>query len=402
MIKIQIVDSRMGLGKTSWAIQHINNDEQNNYVYITPFLAEVKRIKENCSDRKFREPINFGNGKQDNLHELLSYKNNIVSTHALFRTSTEVTRNLIEIGDYVLILDEVMDVIEQVKLKKDDIPSMIELGLITISEDGFVIWSEDKLDYDGKYNDVKIMAINKTLIVVNNTMLMWNFPTNIFASFKEVYVMTYMFHSQIQRYYYDLFGIDYCYNTVISNNGHYELVQVSRSELSEYDDRYELRRLIKILDNNKINAIGSKEYSLSSTWFSKTTNDVLISILQRNIYNYFANIVNAKSKDILWTTFKSSQSKLKGKGYSRGFISCTLRATNEYSDRHYLAYCLNVFLNPIISQYFTSREVEIDQDGYALSEMLQWIWRSGIRNNEPIEIYIPSERMRNLLIDYLR
>ena len=38
---------------------------------------------------------------------------------------------------------------------------------------------------------------------------------------------------------------------------------------------------------------------------------------------------------------------------------------------------------------------------FALSEMLQWIWRSRIRQGESINIYVPSKRMRNLLLDWL-
>lgn len=44
--KINIVDSIMGSGKTSWAIQKMNEDKNNKYVFITPFLDEVKRIEE--------------------------------------------------------------------------------------------------------------------------------------------------------------------------------------------------------------------------------------------------------------------------------------------------------------------------------------------------------------------
>jgi len=47
------------------------------------------------------------------------------------------------------------------------------------------------------------------------------------------------------------------------------------------------------------------------------------------------------------------------------------------------------------------RNVRLDQDTYALAEMLQWIFRSRIRNDEPIDIYVPSERMRSLLIKWL-
>ena len=38
---------------------------------------------------------------------------------------------------------------------------------------------------------------------------------------------------------------------------------------------------------------------------------------------------------------------------------------------------------------------------YALSEMIQFICRSAIRKNEKIQVYVPSERMRNLLRQYV-
>lgn len=43
----------------------------------------------------------------------------------------------------------------------------------------------------------------------------------------------------------------------------------------------------------------------------------------------------------------------------------------------------------------------MDVKRWALSEMIQWIWRSAIRDGEDIYIYIPSERMRNLLSDWI-
>jgi proteasome lid subunit RPN8/RPN11 len=82
-------------------------------------------------------------------------------------------------------------------------------------------------------------------------------------------------------------------------------------------------------------------------------------------------------------------------------VSFNARATNEYADRKYLAYCVNVFINPILGQFFNLKNIDIDEDGYALSEMIQWIWRSAIRKGEDIYIYIPSSRMRNLLKEWL-
>jgi hypothetical protein len=254
------------------------------------------------------------------------------------------------------------------------------------------------MNISSAYDDIKTMCLNKSLIVVNNTILMWNFPTNVFSSFKEVYILTYKFYSQIQRYYYDLHEIDYEYKTIEKIENNYNLIE---KDLKIKENVEHLSKNINILSNDKINNIGENEYALSSTWFKKEDNDDLIKLLQKNVYNYFINKVKAKSKDILWTTFKDNKKKLSGKGYSKSFISCNIRATNEYSDKHYLAYCLNVFLNPIVSQFFINKGVKIDEEGYALSEMLQWIWRSAIRNGEEIYIYIPSSRMRRLLDEYL-
>ena len=87
--------------------------------------------------------------------------------------------------------------------------------------------------------------------------------------------------------------------------------------------------------------------------------------------------------------------------YKRVFIPHNLRATNEYSNTHTLAYCVNRYISPFLINYFKTKDVNVNQELYALSEMLQWIWRSRIRNDESINIYIPSSRMRKLLIEYL-
>ena len=84
-----------------------------------------------------------------------------------------------------------------------------------------------------------------------------------------------------------------------------------------------------------------------------------------------------------------------------GFLACNARSTNKYGYCYNLAYCLNVYLHPSVSQFFRQKGIVIDEELYALSEMIQWIWRSRIRNNEKINIYIPSIRMRTLLNSWI-
>lgn len=52
-------------------------------------------------------------------------------------------------------------------------------------------------------------------------------------------------------------------------------------------------------------------------------------------------------------------------------------------------------------KFFQQRGIQVDEDMLALSDLLQWIFRSRIREGEPIEIHIPSKRMRALFKQWL-
>ena len=54
-----------------------------------------------------------------------------------------------------------------------------------------------------------------------------------------------------------------------------------------------------------------------------------------------------------------------------------------------------------LEKFFEQNGITVDEDGFALSEMLQFIWRSAIRDGKEIWVYIPSVRMRNLLEQWI-
>jgi len=58
-------------------------------------------------------------------------------------------------------------------------------------------------------------------------------------------------------------------------------------------------------------------------------------------------------------------------------------------------------MNPIEKHFFHQHDVLIDEDLLALSDLLQWIFRSAVREGKPVQIYVPSRRMRTLLIKWL-
>jgi len=357
----------MGSGKTQAAIKMMNTNNEK-YMYITPYLSEVERIIRSCPNKNFKQPERYGT-KINGIKDLLRKKSNIVTTHALFRLFDD---EIIEMcKEYVLIMDEVTDVIEPYYIGRKDLDVLLDRFVYI--ENNLLKWKEK--DYgSGKFMQEKKLCDIGSLAMYGNVIL-WLFPIKVFKAFKETYVLTYMFDAQMQRYYYDYYGLEYKY--IEFTNRDYEI------KINIYE--------------GKMNLIGEEDYSLSRTWYDK--ND--LKKLKNNTQNYFTNILKSKSNNNIWTTFKDYQSTLSGKGYTRGYIPSNMRATNEYQDRTAIVYLMNKFINPYIKQFFEVNGIKIDEDRYALSELLQFIWRSGIRQGKEINIYIPSKRMRNLLKNWI-
>ena len=394
---IIIVDEMMGSGKSSAAINHINNSDER-FLVITPYLDEVNRYKASCPNKHFKEPIRRRGSKLVDIKHLLSNGENIVSTHALFQRFDQETIDLCKSLRYNLIMDEVAEVVQEYSIKKDDFNLLLN-GYCEINEDGHLVWLNVNKDYSGDWlYEIKNLCDLDGLAVIRETLLMWLFPVKVFQAFKNVYVLTYMFHSQLQRYYYDYYGLNYSYWHVAGDNiDNYHFAPGKSSDMVYID----YHKLIHILNDDKMNILGDPNYSLSKTWYDKYKNSALLKQAKNNLYNYFRNIRGDNSKDNIWTTFKDYKATLSGKGYTKGFIPLNMRATNSYKERTSLAYMVNIFLHPVIKGFFQDHGVTVDEDGYALSEMLQWIWRSAIRDGKEIWIYIPSSRMRKLLISWI-
>lgn len=395
---VKVCDVIMGAGKTESAITLMKEDTDNRYVFVTPYLDEVKRIRSSCSDRHFKEPQNKGRGKLDNLHHLLSTETNIASTHALFESYNEETIELIRNGRYKLILDEVFQAVQIIEISQKDLRMLQKSEMIKVGDDYRVSWIKN--DYEGKFEDLRDMCLTGNVMLYNNCLLLWSFPIEVFQAFDEVIILTYMFNAQVQKYYFDTNNIPIQYIGTVCKNGVYRFCDTPTVPAYVKD----LPAKIHIVDDDKLNRIGDGNSSLSSTWYSKARSSKgqpLIKQMRSNLVNLFKHKFSSASDQNLWTVFKDYRELLKGKGYTKGFIHWNVRATNKYRNRHYLAFCVNVFYNPMLKNYFHEHGVDVREDEYALSEMIQWIWRSAIRDGNDIWIYIPSQRMRDLLQNWL-
>lgn len=396
---VKIVDMIMGSGKSSAAINYINNSPADErIIYITPYNDEIRnRIIPQCKSKNLCEPQVHGT-KLRGIKDLLNKGKNIASTHALFHLFDQECIDICRAQNYTLIMDEVSAVVEDYAISNGDLQTLLEKYVDVNEKTGFMKWRDDQQNYSGKFEKEKRLCEMNCLACHGGKMLLWLFPVEAFNAFRSIYILTYLFNAQVQRYYYDFYDLPYKYIYVSGDSPETYRFTEEPSELRPLPD---FKSMIHILENDKMNEIGDSYYDLSVAWYRRNANNIAIKKLQKNLSNYFQNIRRTKTGLNLWTTYKDYKKPLAGNGYSRAFLSHNARAINDYGDRISIAYPINRFLNTIVKNFFIANNVEVDEEGYALSEMLQFIWRSAIRNGQEIWLYIPSIRMRNLLIKWV-
>ena len=346
-----------------------------------------------------------------------------------------------------MIIDEVLDVVTDFNkvqsvenasrqtITKEDIKFLLERDIISITHDRRVVWCGGEYGDDFKFSEVQRYARLGRLYCIDNKLLLALFPPEMFKCFKHVYIMTYLFRGSIFKYYLDLFGIKYETVSIAHEAEKYSLVNYNPRADMEF--RMNCKKLITVCDNPAMNDY--KSNALSKSWYDNSRNDeARLKKLKSNIHNFFrsyANGAKACNGDIMWTCFGDYENRVKGSGYTcvrimseqeralpqaerdelekrlTCFVPCNAKATNIYRDRWALAYCVNMYFKPMIRRFFTDGneerartgqdEIYPDENMYALSCLIQWIFRSRIRDGQPIYLYIPNKRMRELLFDWM-
>ena len=439
MRNINVVDAPCGAGKSSFAIQMINQNPGQRFIYCTPFLDELERIRKSTGSGRFASPEYVGFDadnkmtiyptKLESFHELLRQGRDIAVTHTTLLNSNEKTFDLIGQRDYILLQDEPLDLVqrfdatsgvadhERQMTDKDDLKHLQMDGYIEISqEDGKVTWRRSSW---GQFSELNKYCNMNRLYRLGEDKLMCVFPPEFFDLFKEVYVFDYLFKDTINCAYFRKYGIPYETMSVEKTDSGYQLADYDLEK--EYEYRQSIRRLITVYG-------GEGRYPrrcLCKNWFKSTTTKEIEKLSARMGY-FFRFLAQVKAKDAMWSCPVLYMDIMKTPGYvrTRGlnkeekrlsekeqeerkkelrtFVPCNARATNVYKDRSALAYCYNLYPPTEIETFFLSGENKslFDRDGYAKQALIQWIFRSRIREGQPINLYLPSARMEKLFNEF--
>ena len=421
-MEVKVLDALMGSGKTTKLINDVSllpNDRP--VIYIAPLLSECHRFAGTQTDEEgdivvdddgqpvyenhhplackaFKHPSNKNRRgtKLESLTQAIGMGKNIVSTHSLFRMMNEDITGKIKEKGYTLIIDEVLCVWEKYTINKGnsdtadldstdtdkEIASLISSGIIEVDPCGVLHWQWDKFSVvEGThYEETATLCDTKQLFMANGTVVLWEYPLWVLEAFKEVWIATYMFESSFMAEYFKLHGIKY---------------KIERFGKKPTDYKH----LVTVVEDSKLNACGEKPFSLSysSIVYKKTYNEKL----KDNLYNFFRNKTKSKVHERLWTTYSARKSSISAGRYATSWLNYNAKATNDYKEAKYVAYFVNVYANVMILAMLRSRAALFDQDKFALSEMVQFVWRSAIRDEKPIVLYVPSKRMREMFIKWI-
>lgn len=401
---IYVCDAIMGTGKTSATITYLNEHKGERFIYITPYLDEAARIKAGCPEMRFVEPSNgiksFNYTKKGHTADLIRQGKNIATTHQAFKGYSSQMLDDIRSGGYTLIIDENVDVLEKYEIHPGDLQMAFDAGYIK-EENGEISLTEK--EYKGcimseLFSMMQSRKLIRSLGAKEGELYYWALPPELITSFKNVYVLTYLFEGQSLHHFFKMHGLPYEKIGVQKiDDGWFRFC-----EYPGYTPEYvhHIKDMLHIIDGQRMNEIGDSYYALSMSWFNHGGSDV--EQLKLNVSNFFNNLNRgADPMDRLCGAYKCAVSAIKGKGYSKSFIAYNTKATNAYRNCTNLAYVTNIFMDVGTKLLYTNRGIDVDEDMYALSIMVQWIWRSAIRDGNEVYLYLPSKRMRMILTDWM-
>lgn len=440
MTKCHVVSQIMSSGKSCAMANLLNYDSyyrDKKIIYVAPFLSECERFKNACN-RTFIEPRawdQYGGSKLKHIALLLSEQKSVSTTHAALSLYDENIISLIKSGEYILIMDETCNVVEELSFNAEDVWLLEQAGVIR--KDGTAYRFNDHAHYvenkgtlSGIVDKMRYMDLHGYSGERGEKFYYYTMPPAVLQAFSEIFVLTYMWECSDLRLVMDSIGMEWEYlyvDKVDFGNGY--MITEKKPEVPDYVikipdliDVYEYSEPAKKLGRppKDLNKWRPKHKGregrdepvyfdrLSVSFFeNEKKNAAIITELRNNIRTYFDSMMSkydGTTMECMWSTYKDHMGKLyssKNAWMEDQFVSFNERAKNDYAHCKFMAYAVDIFPRPTKKGWYESFGGKYPERDVALSTMVQWIYRGQIRRGKKIHVFVPSERMRGYLEDWI-
>ena len=394
MREVIIKDSPCGSGKTSQLLNSFKTTKK--YLVVVPILSEVTRVlTDACVD--FYEPVVSDNFETKLGHalSLIDAGLNVVITHKLYKDFSKLS-NLGILDEYHIIIDEVPDTVEPIA--KPNFKSFkkfyVDTGLVRIDEFDRAHptseWEDKRRDYkDTLDSTIYSAAKNGTLVYVDGNMLMKVLPRKLFTAGKTLTVLTFLSDGSYFPYYLKKMGIRYVVDSLPALTEGFK------------------EQMMNLLDPVQIPGYKSGHFGYAKQSNGLTKEDYCnqISTSLKNLASRFLKGVDRNY--VILTCIKDGWGDEKKPGpFQKGsklkrvnWIPNTTRGTNDYAHCSHAIYLYNQNINPAIGRFLNLPSSF--KDDYAITELIQWVYRTRIRKGEPITLFIGDPRMMKLLNNWM-
>ena len=404
---VNIIDHPCGSGKTNTLIAIINERIDLKFLIVVQTLDEVKRVLDQTTKGRLKSPEDPNHSqltKGQQLEDFVLSGASVVITHALYERAGALAWHG-ALRSYHVVIDEVPNAVflgRRLSLKNFQ-EFYIDPGYCDMSASGMVSATEKGIEQAERLKEVlheKTMEsiFSGRLFHDQKDHLIQTIPVYLFTEPLSVTVLTFMAEGTLFTRF--LLKSEIPYRVLQDINATYVFKKNARRKLT--------LGTISALEKVRFAFSKQKEYGATSKEVTKVTVS-LKNLKQRRLADVSLKDVIITCAKSNWYHTTSRKSDVTKAGpfakNSRMFkdinwVPNTTRGTNDYAHCSHAIYLYEQNANPVILSWLDAN-TKAFREAYALSEMVQWIWRTRVRRGGSVHVYMPSGRMRGILKTWL-